>query len=419
MASQQGPVGSNISKVKLHNLRAVLSVLRQQGTASRAHLAELIGLSTTTISNLVSELLAQGIVAEEGVMESAPRQGAGRPRTSLRLVPEARHAVGIHIGVGQIRVAVADLKAHLLKCHSLDHALERSSTEVLRDVATLVDEAISLSGVDRKKVVGVGVGASGLVNPHTGVNVMAPNLGWRDVPIRDWLGQHLALPVCVDNNARTMALGEALFGVGKDVHALAFVYARIGVGAGFVVGGQLYRGSAAGAGEIGHTTIVPDGGEPCRCGNSGCLETLVSEPAIVRLAGILADQDRDGILAAHLHGEQGTVIERIFGAARAGDSATVAMLENRACYMGIALANLVNILNPDLIVMGGLCAQGEDLLLPIVERVMRQRAFANLGANVQIKVTGFGQQAGVIGAAALALSSFFYQQPDPPSEMVA
>jgi glucokinase len=289
----------------------------------------------------------------------------------------------------------------------------------LRDVAALVNEAISQSGIDRERVVGVGVGASGLVNPHTGINVMAPNLGWREVPIRDLLVQQLALPVCVDNNARTMALGEALFGVGKDVHALAFVYARIGVGAGFVVGERLYRGSAAGAGEIGHTTIVPDGGEPCRCGNCGCLETLVSEPAIVRLAEALAAQDRDGLLAAHLRGEGETTIERVFGAARAGDLATRAMLEERACYMGIALANLVNVLNPDLIVLGGIFAQGQDLLLPTIEKVMRQRAFANLGAQVQIKTTGFGPRAGAIGAVALALNTFFYQQPDQAPEGMA
>jgi N-acetylglucosamine repressor len=419
VATQQRVVGSNISKVKAHNLWAVLSVLRHHGYASRAYLAELTGLSTTTISNLVSELLEQGIVTEEGVVKSASRQGAGRPRTSLCLVPEARHAVGIHIGVGQIRVAVADLRAHPLNYLSLDHSLDRSSTEVLRDVAALVNEAISQSGIDRERVVGVGVGASGLVNPHTGINVMAPNLGWREVPIRDLLVQQLALPVCVDNNARTMALGEALFGVGKDVHALAFVYARIGVGAGFVVGERLYRGSAAGAGEIGHTTIVPDGGEPCRCGNCGCLETLVSEPAIVRLAEALAAQDRDGLLAAHLRGEGETTIERVFGAARAGDLATRAMLEERACYMGIALANLVNVLNPDLIVLGGIFAQGQDLLLPTIEKVMRQRAFANLGAQVQIKTTGFGPRAGAIGAVALALNTFFYQQPDQAPEGMA
>jgi glucokinase len=221
----------------------------------------------------------------------------------------------------------------------------------------------------------------------------------------------------VNNNVRAMALGEAMFGVGRDVRALAFVYARIGVGAGFVVDGELYHGGAAGAGEIGHATIIPEGGEPCRCGNTGCLETLVSEPVIVRLAEEIAKKDKAGILAAQLQCGEGTTIERVFAAARAGDLATQAMLNERACYMGISLANLVNILNPELIVLGGIYAQGADLLLPAIEATMRKRAFAHLGERVRLETTSFGRQAGVVGAAALALSTFFYDQPDRQREV--
>jgi glucokinase-like ROK family protein len=412
MITQPTLVGSNVSTVKSHNLRAVLLMLLLHEHISRVRVAQLTGLSTTTITNLISELLDQGIVAEEGVEEPTRRRGAGRPRTALRLVPEARHAVGIHIGVGSVRVGVTDLRARLGSLLSLAHPLEKSSEEVLTETSALVKKAIIQSGVDPQQVVGVGVGASGLVNPYTGVNVVAPNLGWRDVPMRDWFAEWLGLPVCVDNNVRAMALGEAMFGTDQDVHTLAFVYARIGVGAGFVVDGQLYRGSGAGAGEIGHTTIIPDGGDPCRCGNTGCLETLVSEPAIVRLAEELARQDRQSILATHLQNGEGTTIERIFAAARAGDTATCAMLNERACYIGIALANLVNVLNPELIVLGGIFAQGQDLLLPLTESTLRQRAFANLGERVRLQTASFGRQAGVIGAAALALNAFFYQQPE-------
>ena len=401
---------SSSSTVKSHNLSTVLLALLRHEHISRVRLAEMIGLSTTTITNLIAELLEQGIVVEEGTEKRGRRRRVGRPRTALQLVPEARYAVGIHIGVGSVRVGVADLRAHLLSRLTLDHPLERAAEEVLAETAALVREAITQSGINLQDLVGVGVGASGLVNWRTGVNMVAPNLGWRDVPIRNRFAEYLGLPVCVDNNVRAMALGEALFGAGQDVRALAFVYARIGVGAGFVVGGQLYRGSGAGAGEIGHTTIVPDGGEPCRCGNTGCLETLVSEPAIVRLAQELAKQDGDGILATHLQGGEGTIIERIFAAARVGDTATRTMLEERARYMGIALANLINILHPELIVLGGILAQAYDLLGPAIEATMRQRAFANLGERVQLQTASFGRQAGVIGAAALALNAFFYQQ---------
>jgi predicted NBD/HSP70 family sugar kinase len=208
-----------------------------------------------------------------------------------------------------------------------------------------------------------------------------------------------------------MALGEALFGAGQDVRALAFVYARIGVGAGFVVDGELYYGGSAGAGEIGHTTILSDVGEPCRCGNTGCLETLVSEPAIVRLAEELTKRGPHSILATELQCAKGQAIEQVLAAARAGDTATRDMLDERARYMGIALANLVNTFNPELILLGGVLAQGQDLLLPVIEATMRERAFANLGQQVQLQTTSFGRQAGTVGAATLALNTFFYQQP--------
>ncbi|MGD8752533.1 MAG: ROK family protein [Anaerolineales bacterium] len=412
MALHPNLLGSNYSSVKSHNLTAIMLMLLRHEQISRVRLAELSGLSTTTITNLISELLVQGIVVEEGVEEPTRRRGAGRPRTALRLVPEARHAVGIHIGVGNVRVGVADLRARLVSRLSLAHPLESSPEKVLTETAELVAEAIAQAEINTQNVIGIGVGASGLVNPYTGINVVAPNLGWRDVPIQDLLANRLGLPVCVDNNVRAMALGESLFGVGKGVHTLAFVYARIGVGAGFVVDGRLYRGGGAGAGEIGHTTIIPAGGIPCRCGNTGCLETLVSEPAIVRLAQDLASQDRGGTLVAYLQDGEGTIIERIFAAARAGDVATCAMLNERAGYMGIALANLVNTFNPDLIILGGILAQGQDLLLPDIESTMRQRAFAGLGEKVRLQTTGFGWRAGLVGAASLALTTFFYHQPE-------
>jgi glucokinase-like ROK family protein len=406
------PMGSSPSDVKSHNLSAVLLALRRHEYISRVRLAELTRLSTTTITNLVSELLAHGIVVEDSGDKLDHRRGVGRPRTALRLVPEARYALAVHIGVGRVRVAVADLRTHLLAHISQVHALEKSVDDVLVEIAGLVEEAIAESGIDRQYVVGMGVGVSGLVNPHTGVNILAPNLGWRGVPVRDWFTERFGLPVCVDNNVRAMALGEAMSDLGQDVRALAFVYARIGVGAGFVVDGQLYRGAGAGAGEIGHTTVIPDGGEPCRCGNTGCLETLISEPVIVRLAEELAAQDEHGILATCLRKGDGKPLERVFAAARAGDVAARHMLDERARYLGIALANLVNTFNPELIVLGGILAHGADLFLPVAEATMRQRSFANLGEQVQLRTTSFGWQAGVVGAAAMALDAFFYQQPE-------
>ena len=244
----------------------------------------------------------------------------------------------------------------------------------------------------------------------SGVNVLAPRLGWKDVPIQYLLESHLDLPVSVDNNVRSMALGEAFFGAYRGIGSLAFVYGRIGVGAGFVVDGQLFRGSSAGAGEIGHTIMLPQGGDLCSCGNSGCLETLISEPVLVKQAELFAEENPESLLAQYLKKEDiSGKMEQIFTAARDGDKISLDFIEDRACYLGIALGNLINILNPEVILLGGMFAQGHDLIIPVAEEKMKEVAFARLGEKVQIAATGFGWRAGVIGAAALALTTFFYQ----------
>lgn len=419
MMSKLTFAGSNASLVRTHNLCAVLNHFLNDGTVSRAQLAERTALSNTTISNLIDDLLAQGIVVEddaETTRAQARHDGSrrvGRPRTSLRLNPDARYAAGVHIGVGILRVAVVNLHAEIIRNTIANFDVTAPTSHVLNQIVSLVKQTIADSRIPADRLVGLGIGASGLVDYEAGVNVFAPNLGWRDVPLRDWLQDRLEIPTTVDNNVRAMALGEALFGAGRGVGVLAFVYGRVGVGAGFVVNGRAFRGSGAGAGEIGHTMMIPDGGDLCVCGQHGCLETLVSERAIVREAERLARRRPHSLLARYLAQNGATKpIERIFAAAGEGDATTLQLLNACARYLGIALANLVNVLNPELILLGGLFAQGSEFFLPIAERTMRERAFAGLGDRVRVRPTQFGWRAGVVGAASLALSKFFYQLED-------
>jgi glucokinase-like ROK family protein len=404
------PKGSNINLVKTHNMSAILYTLLREEMVSRVELAERLSLSNTTITNLTAELLEQEIILEEQVETSGKRKRVGRPRRMLRLIPNARFSIGVHIGVGMFRVAVTDLIAEIIYNQMTKFDLDTPSEDVISKVAENIELIIQESGVDRANVIGIGVGASGLVNYMSGVNVLAPRLGWKDVPIQYLLESHLDLPVSVDNNVRSMALGEAFFGAYRGVGSLAFVYGRIGVGAGFVVDGQLFRGSSAGAGEIGHTIMLPQGGDLCSCGNSGCLETLISEPVLVKQAELFAEENPESLLAQYLKKEDiSGKMEQIFTAARDGDKISLDFIEDRACYLGIALGNLINMINPEVILLGGMFAQGHDLIIPVAEEKMKEVAFARLGEKVQIAATGFGWRAGVIGAAALALTTFFYQ----------
>lgn len=377
---------------------------------SRIQLAQKTNLSSTTITNLVAELIEQGIVSEDKYPRDEELRSVGRPRTGLRLIPNARYVIGVHIGVGLYRVAMMNLQAEMLRSKFINFPIDTPPDKVLSDISRDILEVLDASGVERHLVLGVGVGASGLVDTLNGVNILAPNLGWHHVPIRELLQSQVGLRVVVENNVRAMALGEAYFGGGREAQSLAFVYGRIGVGAGFVVEHQIFRGSNTGAGEIGHMILAPENGELCRCGNRGCLETLVSEPVILRQARCAAESNPASILAALMsQASESASIESVFQAARQGDPAAAKIMESAGCYLGIALANLVNIFNPELILLGGMFAQGQDLILPVARQTLRQAAFAGLGEKVRLETTRFGWRAGVSGAAALALLSFFYQ----------
>jgi len=406
--------GSNINLVKQHNLQVILLNLLYEPVLSRSQLAKHTNLSNTTITNIIAELIEQGIVTEKNATNEKQEglRPVGRPRTSICLEPNARFVIGVHIGVGIFRVAITNLRAEIIhnKLHSFD--VNTSPTEVLDQIIAAIETAIIESAFDRQKILGVGVGASGLVDFSTGVNLLAPNLNWHDVPLREYLQDRLPLPVIVDNNVRSMAIGETYFGAGRGVDSVAFVYGRIGVGAGLTFKGRVFRGSSKGAGEIGHSAMMLQGGEPCRCGNNGCLETLVSESAILRQAENIATASPKGVLATLLseNPDNNPPIECVFEAARQGDTQVQKMIDERGCYLGVALANLVNLFNPELILLGGIFSRGEDLFITPIIQTIQQRAFGEMGKNVRVRATSFGWKAGVIGAASLALLHFFYQQ---------
>jgi predicted NBD/HSP70 family sugar kinase len=395
--------GSTGSTIRAHNLRAVLFAFLRQETVSRAQLAQITGLSSTSITNLVRGLIRQGVLAEvkpprRRPAESPPQRGVGRPQRGLRLVPDARFALGIHMDIDRVYLALTDLYGRPRLTDTLTLPERIAAPDALRQISERAARLITGSGVPPGKILGAGMGASGLVEPETGINRIAPGLGWQDVPLVDSLSASLRLPVAVENNVRAMALAETFWGAGQNATSLVFIYGRVGVGAGVAIDGQLHRGATGGAGEIGHMTILPAGGEPCRCGNSGCLETLISEGAISRAAAAL-----------DLPGGDTPLLERLLSAAREGHEGAVDLLAERARYLGIGLANVVTTINPEVMVVGGFFTRAWDVLEPGVRATLQTRTFAGMGARTRLEVTRFNEQAGVIGAAALALQSFFFE----------
>jgi glucokinase-like ROK family protein len=410
--SEPAVTGSNINLIKAHNVRAVLLNMLNHETSYRVQIARQTALSTTTITNIIDELIEQGIVSEYGAEEVDGRRRVGRPRAAIHLVHNARYAIGVQMAVKSYRVGLANLKAEIQHCQSFPIHPDSTPEDVLSGISEQVRDLIATHQIQRDQILGVGVGATGLVNYKTGVNILSPNLGWENVPIQETLVGQLDLPVVVDNNVKAMALGEAFFGSGKKASSLAFVYGRTGVGSGIVMNNQLLRGANLGAGEIGHMIIKTDSKKQCRCGQYGCLETLVSETALVAEAIETARQNPHSLLASCLASEDLTPIQALLKAAREGDLFAQEMLTQAGYYLGIALANLVNLLNPEMIVLGGLFAQAEDIMLPVTRHTLEQKGFAGLGKEVKLQSSSFGWQAGIVGAAALALTAFFYLNPE-------
>ena len=337
----------NTFSVRSHNRRLLLLTLLDQQPISRVRLARLTGLSTTTVTNLTGDLLTEGVIEEVGVDLEAVTQGAGRPPVALELARDSRLAIGVHIGVRTVRIVLCNLLAAVVDGISFAIDSNRPASEIVEQIITTVLALASRAGLTNQssELVGLGVGASGLVDCERGVNHFAPNLGWRDVPLRDMLQSGLGLRVVVDNNVRYMALGESMYGAGHAVRALAFIYARVGVAAGLVVDGKIYRGAGYGAGEIGHWIMapaIPADESPVT------LEHLLSERTLVRIAHELAPT-----VVPESHARDADAVAAVLAAARAGHPALQAMLAERARYLGIAMANLVDVLNPELLLLGG------------------------------------------------------------------
>ncbi len=387
------------SLVRELNRSIVLERLWVASPLSRADLAAATGLNKTTISNLVDELIAAGFVREVGRNASA----GGRPGVLLELDAEAGWMIGAEIGVGQLRVVLANLRAAIVWRKQAEFGLDDDLEGVLDKLTALLRQARQHSQRSRRRLMGVGITIPGLVDVSSGCLIFEPNMGWRNVPLRQLLESRLNLPVHVDNDANAAALAERYFGVAQDVDTFAYVVANIGLGAGLVMAGQIYSGVAGYAGEAGHTTIDPDG-PLCRCGNRGCWERLASQRALLeRVEAALQSGEASLLSQPSSDGRPPLTLEIILEAARQGDPVARRALSETGTYLGIGIANLVNLLNPTLVAFGGSLSRAHEYLLPTARQVVETRAMRELRQATQIVVSAFQADACVIGGVALVL----------------
>jgi transcriptional regulator of PTS gene len=380
------------------NRSRAFEILKTARILSRPELAVQTGLSRATIALLMEDLLRVGVAKHVGLGGST----GGRPPALLEFNPAAAYAVGAAMRDHQWRIVITNLDAVVL--HRLDVPMTGHAPE---DAVAALKQGVTeiLGPVERSKVLpAVGLGTPGLVDMPSGVIKTAVDVGWYEVPIRALAEAALGLEIYVANRSKVGALAEYWYGPKQGVQEIIYISIGTGVSAGVVHEGQLYLGVNSSAGELGHTTVLPDG-PLCRCGNRGCLQQLVSEPAIADRARARLREGGNSLLRerAGNYPERVTA-EMIFAAAEEQDPLALELVQETARYLGIAVANLVNLFNPELIVLGGPVGQMGKIMLPMVVEEVRRRALSYPLSAAQIVSSALGQDANAIGAAALVLS---------------
>src|SRR3954453_21073467 len=347
----QGRAGSLESLRRLNRLR-VIHALRDEGLISRAEIARRTGLSRSTVSSLVSDLQADGLVVERPEPGLAHGAQGGRPPILLSFDASAGAAVGVDFGHSHLRVAVSDLASTILAEHTRPLDTDHDAHEGLDMAAELVIETLADAGVARGTVIGAGMGLPGPIAQGDGtVGSSAILPGWIGMAAASEMQKRLDIPVMVDNDANLGALAEAAFGAGRDAGDLVYLKVSSGIGAGLILNGRLYRGSGGMAGELGHVLVDPDG-IVCRCGTRGCLETVAGTGALVDLL-------------RRSHGEDLTVHDMLEASAR-GDLGCRRVIQDAGRALGQVVATLLNVLNPELLIIGGELSAAGDLLLDAV-----------------------------------------------------
>jgi glucokinase-like ROK family protein len=394
------PVKSLIGQPELMkeiNRARALDFLREERVISRPHLATRTGLSRATIALLIDDLLSSGLVYERGLGDSR----GGRPPVMLEFNPNAAQAIGARLRDYRWDIVLTDLDARVIR--HLDVPVTDLSPEAA--VAALHSGVNQIAAdVDRSRLLpAIGIGTPGLVDMATGIVKTAVDVGWYDVPIREMIETSLEMRAFVANRSRVGALAELWHGRERNLESLIYISIGTGIAAGIVLNGELLMGANSSAGELGHVTVLPDG-PLCRCGNRGCLQALASGVAIANRAREHLRSTLDSLLSHMTAGHPERIVaEMVFAAAEQEDALALQVVAETSVYLGIAIANLINLFNPELIVLGGPVGQVGQVLLEPVHVEVRRHAMAYPLAAAEIVTSRLGADAGAIGAAVLVL----------------
>ncbi|MGH9451779.1 MAG: ROK family transcriptional regulator [Terriglobia bacterium] len=390
------PSNNTNSKVDQKDL-LVLQLIHANPNVSRKELATGSGFSAASITAIVQRLIDHGLVTE---------LGESRRPVSLGIRNDLAYVVGVDVGSFLLRVIVADVLGNVVYSRQTETQMSNGREHVLSRTFNAIRNAMNESGVAKGSVKGIGMAHSGVIDTQNGVVLSFPRPGqmaeWKNVRLKDMLEAEFSLPSVLDDSARMMAIAEKHFGLGTDLSDFLYIGVGMGIGAAIFIDGKLYRGPGGGAGEFGHMT-VDEKGPLCSCGNNGCLEAVASCTAIIAAVRSAIQQGVNSRVSELAQGDLERIsVEVIIQAAQENDTLAFRVLHEAISHIGVALSDVVNLLNPNVVIFGGpLFRESRQLLLEPLKRVIRQCALEKSANELELKVSSLGSEAGALGAVRL------------------
>jgi len=378
------------------NLSFALRYIHNEAPVSRALIAHATGLNKSTVSSLVQELMERKLIHETGINSA----GTGRPATLLEINPQAGGIIGIELGVDFVSIALTNFMGSILWRELINVDPSDAQDTILSKTLELTDAALQVCAENRLDCLGLGLSVPGTVDLERGVLVFAPNLGWRNVPLKKIFSKPTGVKVYVENDANAAAVAEHLFGVARKCDNFIFVVAGIGIGGGLFLDGNLYRGKDGFAGEVGHTPIVAEPFQNlCHCGKQGCWETYANQNSIVQRIQNRLGVSRNGAHPVLLEEQNGHLsLSIIKQAADQGDEDFLDPLTETGVALGLGFAGLIDIFNPEKIILGGPLSVVGEYLLPAIIETASSHSLASAKPDTEILLSSFETDAVLLGA---------------------
>ena len=381
-------VTGNQQLVKQINKTLVLEKVMNEAPISRAYIAKQLGLNKGTVSSLVSELIDEHLVFETGPGESS----GGRRPVMLTFNKDAGYAIGVDLGVSYILSILTDLKGNVVR-EIYQHITNTEYEHVFSIIKKSINDLIESAPDSPYGIIGIGIGVPGIVN-NQGEILIAPNLHWENVQLKQQIEKTFNLPVVIENEANAGAYGEKLFGAGKDFNNMIYVSAGIGIGVGIIIDGELYTGNNGYSGEMGHTIIMVDG-KKCSCGSVGCWELYASEKALL-----------EHVKEKHIINSECLTIEMLIEEAEAGNDAIIEVFKEIGKYLSVGINNIIKTFNPQQVIIGNRLAMLQKWIEVPIQEFIQKHCKQFLQEDLSVEFSALKKHSVPVGVSALSIEHF-------------